>query len=155
MIFLSIDLQPDFLASSKSSVIRAAQEEVKRAIRFKYGIVFLEYDLNYGNYIKSSGTWDSIKDLAKGYPNQTTVLKTDDDGGHEVLSAAEANKFNLNKVRVCGVNTDMCVHDTVSTLSTLSPSSKIFIRKDGCNSSKKNDFGKFSLYKNVKIINGK
>lgn len=149
MIFLSIDLQRDFSASCKLSVIKAAQEEVMRAIRFNYGIIFLEYGL-----AGFKPTMPEIKSLAKGYSNQITILKKDDDGGHEVLDGATTHKLKLNKVRVCGVNTDMCVHDTVRTLSSLSPKSEIIIRKDGCNSSKSNDFGKFANYKNVKIING-
>lgn len=152
MISLLIDLQPHFEASMKNSVIEAAQEEIRRAIRYNYGVVFLEYKLSTGDF---KPTWPILKKMANGYPNQITVLKTDDDGGHEVFAAAYKNKLNLNKVRVCGVNTDMCVHDTVRTLSTLSPASKILIRKDGCNSSRKNDFTKFKPYKNVKIIDGK
>lgn len=153
MIFLSIDLQPEFIAARNEYIKKIAQEEVKRAIRFNYGIVFLEYASS--KYSKFSPTWPEIKELAAGYKNQVTVLKKDDDGGSEVMDAAFAHKLKLNKVRVCGVNTDMCVHDTVRTLSTLSPASKIIIRKDGCGSSRKNDFTKFEPYRNVKIIDGK
>lgn len=148
MIFLSVDLQPDFTASKKPSIIKAAQEEVRRAIRFNYGIVFLEYD-GFGD------TLPEVKRLASGYKNQITILKDDDDGGHDVVDGVFKNGLKLNQVRVCGVNTDMCVHDTIRTIVNLSPASKIIIRKDGCGSSAKNDFTKFKNYKNVKIIDGK
>jgi nicotinamidase-related amidase len=148
VVFLSIDLQHGFKAADNPRIIKAAQEEVRRAIRFNYGIIFLQY-WGFGP------TFPEIKHIARNYDNKITVQKNDDDGGANVLDAAFEKGFNLNKFRVCGVNTDMCVYDTIYSLTHLSPASKILVRKDGCGSCCKNDFGKFKELRNVKIINGK
>ncbi len=148
MLFLSIDLQGGFDAALKRHVIDAACEEVRRAMRFKYHIMFLEYD-GFGS------TLGEIKRLTKGYDKKVTVYKDDDDGGQNVLDAIFKYDIKANQIRTCGVNTDMCVHDTVRTISKLAPKTEIILRKDGCASCHKNDFSKFAKYKNVKIINGK
>lgn len=145
MIFLAIDLQNGFIDNVSPKVIKVAQEEVRRAMRYNYDILFLEY-WGYGPTIKE------IKGLTKNYDKRVTVKKWSDDGGINVLDAIQEHNLSGKKIRVSGIYTDLCVHDTIRTLSEYSPSSEIFIRKDGCDSIYSNSFRKFKSYKNVKLI---
>lgn len=125
MIFLSIDLQYGFSSANDPQIIQVAREEVKRAVKFNYGIIFLQYE-------KHGPTFSEIKSAANGYYKKKVVHKNSDDGAVEVLDAAFYEGFSTNIFRICGVYTELCVYDTVKSLTELSPSSNIIIRKDGC-----------------------
>lgn len=148
MIFLSIDIQPGFAAAADHGLIKVAQEEVKRAMRYNYGIVFLEY--------KGHGeTFSQIKNIAHDYDNKITVEKNTDDGGLDVLDAAFQHNLSVNHIRVCGVYTGMCVYHTLFSLTSLSPSSKVLVRKDGCRPLyDTGGFSRIRKLKNVRVVNG-
>ena len=42
------------------------------------------------------------------------------------------NDFNSEKIRVCGVNSDACVRETVQTLAEKLPDSKITVALEAC-----------------------
>ena len=146
MIFLAIDIQPGFEASTY--VVEAAREEALRAKRFQYGIILLQYK-------KHGHTLDQVRSVTYGYHKASVAWKNSDDGSIEVLDKAFEDGYNTDVIRVCGVNTDYCVLDTVRGLSKFSPKSKILVRIDGCNSICDNSFKKFKKIPNVYLVGGK
>lgn len=106
-----IDMQDYFLKNvlqKHDDIIQKCKAEIIKAINDKAQIIFLEYD-GYGETISE------LKEIVTDhcYDKLLQVTKADDDGGDELLNALI--KFNLPiHIKVCGVNTDCCVYDTVS-----------------------------------------
>lgn len=103
-----IDMQNEFKASRKKSTIEACKNEIKIAMKNNAGIIFVEY-------YYTGRTLKALRDLTKFYEKLVIITKENDGGGNEV--AAAINHFRFSKtLKVCGVNTDMCVYSTVEEL---------------------------------------
>jgi nicotinamidase-related amidase len=103
-----IDLQDEFSDSITSDLLNNIEKEVNTAIRLNRDILVVLYR-GCGPLIKE------VSRLIRAYPHKHTIWKREDDGGAEVTSALA---LNPQHVRVCGVNTDACVGDTVNTMSS-------------------------------------
>lgn len=104
-----IDMQKQFYAANKKLIIKACQREIKRAIKNKEPIIFVEYKFH-------GRTMRELKDLVKDYKHKHTTIKESNSGAYQIHNAIQ--KHNLHKnLRICGVNTDACVLDTVEELN--------------------------------------
>jgi nicotinamidase-related amidase len=104
-----IDLQEEFLDSITENLLKNVEKEVKTAIRLNRDIIVVLYR-DCGPLIRE------VANLLRTYPRQRTIWKRDDDGGYEVTAALA---MMPQHVRVCGVNTDACVGETVESMSEL------------------------------------
>ena len=104
-----IDLQDEFRDSITSGLIENVKKEVSKAVRMNRDIVVVLYR-GCGPLIRE------VANLIRTYPHQHTVWKRDDNGGSEVTAVMA---MRPQHIRVCGVNTDACVGDTVSSMSEL------------------------------------
>lgn len=121
-----VDMQYAFTASRSNTVIRNCQREIIKAKKNKNPIILVEYS-SQGNTIPS------LVKLIKGYKRTWIAVKSGTDGSREVSNII--NHYNLPRnVRVCGVNTDACVQDTVEGLSKSYIISKVDVVRDACNS---------------------
>lgn len=149
-ILLVIDIQHTFRASHKKSLRENCKKEIKRAIRNKANIIFVEYK-NYGSTIPS------IKKMVTSvkYDKSHLVIKESDDGSQELLCFFKHAKLRTNHIKVCGVNTDACVLSTVKSLAKRLKRSKLEILSKACNSTYNdyhlNGLRNLSHINNVKI----
>ena len=123
-----VDMQWYFGASRKTSVINACKREIKKAMKARAAILFVEYQ-------NCRSTISSFKKMVRDakYEKFTTVIKDDDDGSDEVMNAIRHMKFPDKRIKVCGVNTCYCVQSTVQGLSRGLTRTKIEVIADACN----------------------
>lgn len=111
-----IDMQPEFEASNSFITINACKREILKSKSKDEPILFVEYADDYEwseTYCEvTSPTHACLTELALGYKKAQFVSKMDSDGSNEVVDVINSNKLP-NTLRICGVNADCCVSDTV------------------------------------------
>lgn len=122
-----IDMQSIFAAANDKRVIDNCRQQIKKAIKDNAGIIFVEY---FGG----GKTISSLKQLVTGYKRTTTTIKRDNNGSTEIHRALKRRRFNSKNIKVCGVNTDYCVLETVEGLSYLNKIPSIKVISGSCNS---------------------
>lgn len=122
-----IDMQRHFDASNKLSVQKDIAKQIKKAIKERAGIIFVEY-------AGCGLTHSVLTDLAENYERGYTIKKYNDDGSAEVLDCLTDNKLPKSRIKICGVNTPYCVKSTAIGLSEELPKSKLQIISKSCNS---------------------
>jgi nicotinamidase-related amidase len=115
---LVVDMQDCFNAANSPRLIKKVSESIKKAIKDRAHIIFLEY-------LDSGTTHTVLKSLVKNYQKAHFVIKRGDDGSEEVRHTLRSNRIRTKNFKVTGVNTDCCVQRTVAGLVTLIPDSKI------------------------------
>lgn len=104
---LVIDMQYKFPAARNVRLRQACRREITEAMTDRAHIIFVEY-VNYGRTIKS------LRDLVTHYKEVSYVTKCSDNGAHALRPFLTGSP--KCDVRVCGVNTNCCVLDTVRGL---------------------------------------
>ncbi len=129
-----IDMQPYFTAARGKRILANCQKEIQTARKLNNYILFVEYE-NCGR------TDQRLIDLVNGYHKTLTVVKNDDDGSWELQKALRYLQQHKKPLKVCGVNTDMCVYDTVYGLLKVMPWIKIKVVEDACDSYQDHMYG--------------
>ena len=125
-VLVVIDMQEDFTASSNKRAIKEIKRQIGLAKKREGPIVFMEYK-GYGKTITE------LMDFAlTEYDEVYQFEKYDDDGSKEIVEGLSEYGVSHKKLRICGVNTDCCVLDTVIGLSKLHPKIHIEVIKKGC-----------------------
>lgn len=127
-VLVVIDMQSFFPASNNPSTVRAVMREVEAAVKANQPVILVEFEPE-----QVGRTHDCILRLLKHYGAVVSVTKTDADGSREVLEACLINGIPSNQLRVCGVNSDACVLETIQGFLNLAPESRITVVKDACN----------------------
>jgi len=137
-VLVIVDMQYDFSASSNQRTISEIMRQIDLAKRRKSPIVFLEY--------KHEGeTIEELMDYAlEDYEEVYQIEKEDDDGSLELCWGFAEFDLPFTHLRICGINTDACVADTVRGLIRDYPEVKVEVVKKGCHSS---NFGSKSAWK--------
>ena len=152
-----VDMQPDFPASNNPATLRAVEREVRKAIKHRLPVVVLE--IPYFSPLDEDGlkpTHRSIMRLLTGYDHYRVVQKRWSDGSSHVILTCEDSKYMKHRFRICGVNTDACVLETVLGLAKRLPKCKIRVIKNACNTVFSSDcWDKFLVAPNVKLKRGK
>lgn len=131
MALLIIDMQPDdFEAAANGFCVDTIIQEIYRAKCRRTYIVVLEY-------AGSGPTHKLIRTAIGNYGKAVTVIKMSDDGSAEAMQAAKDEGFYGRYWRVCGVNTDACVAETVAGL--LSYGCRVKVIRDGCRNGRGNE----------------
>jgi hypothetical protein len=145
-----IDMQKAFTAARRKRVLLNCEKEINKAIKNNCSIIFVEY-FNCGKTIKK------LTDLTKNYKKTYTVTKNNDDGSPEISCLFKSNRLPAKNIKVCGVNTDACVLDTVCGLSHSNRFSKsiIDVIANACDTSYNHEQGLQQIsrfaYKNVRV----
>jgi len=128
-----IDMQHCFLHNfdekGRRRIIRNVQKAIRNAIDENIPILNVQYDP-----ARLGGTILAIQNVWAGYPNVTTIEKSDDDGSCEVLDKHPHGPFML-----CGINLSACVRATANGLYDNSNENIQVIRKATANP---HDWGK-------------
>ncbi len=132
-----VDMQDSFIFRNESfpgygRTIDAVKQEILAAIKRNDYIVFVEYcyeSRRKGMFntfpSRFAPTMNELTDLVFSYPKKVFVYKSTNDGGEEVVAALNYYGISRTHLRICGVYTNACVRETVSTLSTSLSSSMI------------------------------
>ncbi len=142
-----VDMQPSFTAANKPSIIVGVTREILEAKRRNWGIIFLEYKPTD----EMGRTHEGFSSLIRGYRHKARVTKNDDDGSLEVVKAIRRREFGKRTLRVCGVNVDCCVFDTVNGLLDRLEQVQIQVVKDACGSEWNKDFDWRTFTKHPRI----
>ena len=119
-----VDMQPMFDAANRKRVREECLKAIQKAIEINAPIIFLEfngYDCTHLELTKPC------------MGNHYVKTKYTDDGSPEVYETVLKYQLPRN-FRVCGINTDCCVHATVSGMSARFPTSTIEVIAAACDS---------------------
>jgi nicotinamidase-related amidase len=122
-----VDMQSSFEAANSKRVRENVKREIQRAMDNKAAIVFVEY-------VGQGPTIPSLVKPTDDYDRVFIVRKNDDDGSKEVSKVIRDNNLPGKRVKVCGVNTDCCVLETVNGLCSRLRSASFEVVGDACNS---------------------
>ncbi len=107
-VLVIIDMQPLFESALNLDTIKACRREICIAIKNQCPIIFVECSNSvYGKTIYP------LKNLVEDYNQAYFVDKWQNDGSHEIAELIRSIRKNSLKLRVCGVNVDVCLFDTV------------------------------------------
>jgi len=141
-----VDMQPVFKASKDPNTIIAVTHEIFMAKQNNHAIIIVEY-------ARSGRTHTGFDDLLKGYPHKARIRKRDDDGSKEIVRALCRRNFPMQTLRVCGVNTDCCVYETVTGLIKKLSKTQVEVVKNACNSVTKNfDWRTYYRHPNLRLV---
>ncbi len=127
-VLVVMDMQPGFKAAQDAITQWFVKQEVTRAREEGRPVIIVEYDPH-----EMGETYDSIKSLIEGYDRGIIISKSDDDGSAEILRACEAKGFMTASFRMCGVNSDACLLETIQALAGKLPLCSITVVQDACN----------------------
>lgn len=149
-----IDMQDYFKSSRGKRVRQSCIREIKKAIRDKATILFVEYSPEH--YGTSIPLLTNVANKAK-YRKVYHVAKHSDGGGEEVVEFLKQKHLPRLNLRVCGVNTDYCVKETVSGINAKLKHGNIHVVADACDSrggvsSHKHGLHSMRKLNNVKLI---
>lgn len=122
-----VDMQATFEAANNARVRNKVKQELSKAMERGAAIIFVEY-------IGQGPTIPSLVKMTDDYNRVYITRKDDDDGSREVKKVIKDNRLPSRDVRVCGVNTDCCVMETVFGISEKIKSVKIKVIAEACNS---------------------
>ena len=111
-----IDMQNYFPAARYKDVIDNIKLEIIKAKKRNYPVLYVKYNLSpWTNNKWHQSLSPGLSDITRFYRKKYTVIKNHDDGSKEVYDFLSNNNLP-KKLRVCGVNSGICVLYTVQTL---------------------------------------
>jgi nicotinamidase-related amidase len=128
-----VDMQPFY--TTDTATISSVAREVSLARQRNNHVIFLT--VPYLSPLQDKPfkpTYPEILDQVEGYQQDhwQESEKLFQDGSRNVLNACAWKHFPSNRFRVCGVNTDLCVLDTVKGLLAYPTVEAIEVVKDAC-----------------------
>jgi len=141
-----VDMQPVFKASQNPNTIIAVTHEIMVAKQNNHAIMIVEY-------ARSGRTHVGFDELLKGYPHKARISKRDDDGSKEIVKALSRRNFPMQILRVCGVNADCCVYQTVTGLIEKLNKTQVEVVKKACNTFTENfDWRNYYRHPNLRLV---
>ena len=120
-------MQPYFQAATNKRVIANCKRELLLAMKKRAGIIFVQY-------YSCGETNKSLLKLTAEYDRSYAVSKSADDGSAEIHDAIIDYRLSALRLKICGVNTDCCVSETVRGLTARMPRATIEVISDACHS---------------------
>ncbi len=127
---LIIDMQAEFFSPPCTDKITPVCSLIKMAKKNNWDIVNVLFDIEELHWkVEASATraYPQIEKLLHGYDKSETIIKSDCDGGREVVSHLQARKIASQELIVCGCYADQCVFETLSTIRRRLPKISITI----------------------------
>lgn len=140
-----IDMQPVFEAAGRPKVIAGVTREIIQTKIANGMIIFVEYS----GFLP---TYTPLLDLVKGYSSRIRIKKRNNDGSEQIVRFLESSDCYADHFRICGVNTNACVRDTVSGLLSKT-TAKIEVVRDACDwaDTEKYDWRCFLRHRNLSL----
>jgi len=135
-----IDMQDYFLyRKEEKELIPIVCELIQYAKQKKWAIILVEYS-------GQGSTTDAIMEALKDYLRQATVIKTDNNGGQEIIECLDNQKTWSLNLLICGIYSPQCVAETVGGLFDYSDLIEVGVITDAisppyCSSSEPDEYG--------------
>jgi hypothetical protein len=126
-----IDMQYHFYAARSTRTARAVCREVRQAKENGWPILLVEYRM-----WNPKPTRPMILKEIGDYPKYHHVMKAGVDGSTEILAAMSLWDVKATRLRVCGVETNVCIRETIKALRYKRPEMEIELVADACNSAR-------------------
>lgn len=130
-VLLVIDMQKTFKASEK--VLTECLDEIYRANKTNCEIVFLEFWFSRGAQLSDHPEGKTHPVLIQAAKHKHIVYKYEQDGSRVVSDFLREQFGYIPPLRICGVNTEFCVLDTVRGLARQSQSGLV-VASQACHS---------------------
>lgn len=117
-----VDMQPAFRSSQNQATIDRCNELIQQAIKDEAPIVFLEFE----GYEQTDSR---LLAAVEGYNHAHFKSKYENDGSFQVKETIELHQYPHETIRVCGVNTNYCVRETVLGLVEMKEDKRINFKK--------------------------
>lgn len=140
-----VDMQSEFEAAMNPDVVVGVTQEILKAKEYGSPIILLEYE-------GCGRSHHGFLNLLKNYRRKASVKKVDDDGSTEVIRTIRRRCFNPFHIRVCGVNSDACVQDTVVGLLHKLTHTKVEVVKQACGTAGLFSWRKFPKHRNLQLV---
>lgn len=136
-----VDMQPrQFEAARTDWMIKNVGREVRAAMEAMHTIIFLEYIIGTSVGVSVKDMTDPrLTNIVAGYDAAVVARKAISDGSEQVCAVLEemglAGGFagRTNEIRVVGVETGVCLADTVNGLAEKMPGTRVIVVGDACN----------------------
>jgi hypothetical protein len=101
-------MQPYFKAANNKKLIYSLIQQVRKAKKQKCSILILEY--------KNCGKTNSL--ILKHLVNYNNVIfeSQSENSGAKIINKLINDNIIINNIKICGINTDCCVKETVNDL---------------------------------------
>jgi len=127
-VLVVMDMQPGFPAAKDAITQWFVKQEVARAREEGRPVIIVEFDPH-----EMGHTFDSITELVEGYDLAVVITKSGDDGSTEILAACAKKGFSTQSFRMCGVNSDACLLESIQAMAQKLPECRITVVQDACN----------------------
>lgn len=127
-VLVVMDMQPGFPAAQDAITQWFVKQEILRAREEGRPIIIVEYDPH-----EMGHTFESIASLIEGYDLADKIAKSNDDGSAEILKCCNDMGFPIASFRMCGVNSDACLLESIQGLVDKLPQCRISVPQDACN----------------------
>lgn len=124
-----IDAQTGEWSANKEELLCALERQIKIARERGWAIVFL-----VTQPWRKGQVFERLTKLVEGYPRTFTRYKAFDNGAGELVDVCYDFRYPTGMFRVCGVNTDKCVQDTIKGVLKALPQAGIRVIAEACNS---------------------
>lgn len=129
-LLVIVDVQPDFTRSRK--LLSRVKAEILRARDAGETILFLEIPYHRPRPDEPyKPTYSSLTDLVDGYEKSAVWQKMGSDGSRQVIRYLRHERLEPEVIRICGVQTDLCVLATVKGLLRRTKT-EIHVVKEAC-----------------------
>ena len=139
-VLVLVDMQKKFPASTDPAVIQACANLITNHMRRQSPIIIAEFGdpkvILPPHSIHCGDTHRSLMDLLlfpRRYDKLAVVEKLCNDGSAVILRECTNRGFATSAFRVCGVNSDACVSETVYGLAVRRHKSQIEVITEACN----------------------
>jgi len=137
---LIVDMQPEFSDPSCEDKIGTVCSLIRMAKKNGWDIINLLYDVEElafcrwddaddDDQVPVTQAFDKIHKLVSSYELNETIVKSDCDGGREVVSHLQSRKIASQEIIVCGCYADQCVLETLETIREKLPKTSITVVK--------------------------
>lgn len=127
-VLVVIDMQPGYKASQDAITQYFVEQEIIRARERNQPIVVVEFDPH-----EMGHTYPRLLRHIEGYSRAVVITKRGDDGSKELHEALVRHGFSVYSLRLCGVNSDACVLETIQGFVVRVPSCRVTVPQDACN----------------------
>lgn len=151
--FVVIDMQPEFKQPSYKRIIPHIRMKIGGAKYFDHHVIFVEYK-DCGDTLP-----ELVKDTKAHHPSKVHFITKKGCNGAIELSK-KLRKLKIERINVGGVNSDVCVMETIEGVALLMPELKVSVLESCCGQNTYGSGGEYGFgglgwtrkHSNVKLV---
>lgn len=139
-----IDMQSYFTSAHNRKTLKSVKSLISQAMKDRQPIILVEYS-------DCGSSMPSLYRLTEHYSYLYVIRKQQDDGSAEISRLIRGMKLPATNIKVCGVNTDCCVYESVMGLKRRMRNTNFEIVENACWSTYDHN-GAINEFKNTKNV---